>query len=103
MCSDLLVVGGNFEIHQLSAEAAGLPCAEGDAGGHPDCSGDLCGAAQIQPQHQTDGESERGGNQVTQFLLRLSHVISQECGCVDAHEGDESAKVQHLRTQVVVQ
>ena len=53
-----LIVGWNVEVDQFAAESAGLPGPERDPDGHPDASGDLRGAAEIEPEEKTDQEAE---------------------------------------------
>src|SRR5580693_4032529 len=63
------------EVDQSSLESLCLPRAECDSDRHPDPTGDLRGAAEIDPQHEANQKTEQWQDEVGQLLFLGPNVI----------------------------
>lgn len=88
---------------QRYTESMRLVGAVQDAHEHPGGARQFGLPAQIQPNEQADQEPEQRRQQVRESLLGFTDIVSNQCGGVDAHEGDEGAEIEQLGTELVGQ
>ncbi len=73
-------VGGDFEIDEITAKAAGFPGAEGDADEHPGGAGDLGGAAEAEPQQKADRKARQRRDAIADRLVLRPQEVADKRG-----------------------
>src|SRR5262249_45429937 len=91
----------NFKLHDVVAEEARAPRAVGNPHAQPDGAGDLCRRAQVPPDERADKEPQGWRQEVGQTVFRRAKVVAHERRGIHAHEGNERAKIQQLRSALV--
>src|SRR6266513_923637 len=87
-----------LEIDEVATEAPSLPCAHGDADGHPQRADNPGFGAEIPPQNQTNEETQEWREKIGELLFLFTDKVADKGGSVHTHKSDQRAKVQQVRS-----
>src|SRR5438132_1200744 len=65
-----------LELDEVAAQAPGLPCAHGDADGHPETADNPGFGAEIPPQNQANEETQEWREIIAQLLFLFTDEVA---------------------------
>src|SRR5256885_15034141 len=90
-----------LEVDEVAAEAPGLPCAHGDADGHPESADNPGFGAEIPPQNQANEETQERREKIGQVLFFFTDEVANKSGKIQPHKSYKSANNHQIRSLIV--
>src|SRR5271168_106921 len=90
-----------IEIYEFALETLGLPGSVSNPCNHPDGSHNHGQLRQVDPDKQTNDETEDRRNQLPQRAVLAANVVMRERCQIHAHERDQRPEIEQLSAIVV--
>src|SRR5437867_11578062 len=90
-----------LEIDEIAAEAAGFPCADGNANCHPESADDPGFGAEVPPEDEANEETQEWRKKIGQLLFLFTDEVANKGGGIHAHESNQRAEIQQVSSQFV--